>query len=388
MRIDSARSLRLSKALRKPTGVRVVALSSRVVLGIFSVHAGGESVRRFRFAAVAILIVASAAGVCVAAQAAGGAPTPSIFAPVSTPAAAIGDYAWLVIAVCGAIFVLVSTLLAYALLRFRLRGVDDGREPPQIYGSNALELAWTLIPVVVVFLLSLVSIRVVGELQIDTRPPGWMPVQVIGHQWWWEIRYPELGITTANELHVPVSDSAAPRPTFLDLESRDVIHSFWIPQLAGKMDVVPNRLNHVWLEPSEIGVHVGQCAEFCGTQHANMLLRVVVHSPEDFRAWARAQRRDAVREAAVAQGRELFLRTACVSCHTVRGTPAAGRFGPDLTHLMSRATLGAGALLNNPQNLRAWIRSPEHFKPGVRMPEMGLPQPEINLVASYLATLK
>lgn len=345
----------------------------------------------FRFAGSATLFVASAVGVCVAAAAASElspATTPSIFAPASVPAAAIGDYAWLVIAVCGVIFVLVSTLLVYAILRFRLRGVDDGREPPQIYGSVPLELAWTLIPVVVVFLLSLASIRVVGELQIDTRPPGWMPVQVIGHQWWWEIHYPELGITTANELHVPLSDSAAPRPTFLDLQSRDVIHSFWIPQLAGKMDVIPNRLNHAWLEPLETGVYVGQCAEFCGTQHANMLLRVVVQSPEDFRGWVREQRREAVSAASAAQGRELFLRTACVSCHTVRGTPAAGRFGPDLTHLMSRTTLGAGALLNTATNLRTWIRSPEHFKPGVRMPEMGLPQAEINLVASYLATLK
>ena len=314
--------------------------------------------------------------------------TPSLFSPVSVPAAAIGEYAWLVIGVCAVIFALVSAVLVYALLRFRLRGNDDGREPPQIYGSNPLELAWTLIPVVVVFLLSLASVRVVGDLQIDSRPAGWMPVRVIGHQWWWEIHYPELGITTANELHLPVSEAGMPRPAFLDLESRDVIHSFWIPQLAGKMDVVPNRLNHVWLEPLQTGVFVGQCAEYCGTQHANMLLRVVVHSEEEFGRWVRDQRRQAVDDPSVVQGRDIFLRTACVSCHTVRGTAAAGTFGPDLTHLMSRTTLGAGALLNNPANLRAWIHSPEHFKPGVRMPEMGLREAQIDLVASYLATLE
>ena len=343
------------------------------------------------FAGIAILLVASAFGVDVGAVAAAERPpvtTPSIFDPVSVPAIVVGDYAWLVIAVCAVIFALVSALLVYALLRFRLRGNDDGREPPQIYGSNPLELAWTLIPIVVVFLLSLVSVRVVGDLHIDERPADWMPVRVIGHQWWWEIHYPGLGITTANELHVPVSDSTARRPTFLDLESRDVIHSFWIPQLAGKMDVIPNRLNHVWLEPLETGVYVGQCAEFCGTQHANMLLRVVVHDAESFEGWVREQRRQAVSDVAVAQGRELFLTTACVSCHTVRGTPAAGRFGPDLTHLMSRTTLGAGALLNNPANLRSWIRNPDHFKPGVRMPDMGLRDSEVSLVATYLATLE
>ena len=344
--------------------------------------------RCFGFAGTPILSVMAASAVHAAASDTASPATPFIFAPVSVPAEVIGDYAWLVIGVCAAIFVVVSALLAYALLRFRVRGVDDGREPPQIYGSNPLELAWTLVPIIVVFLLSLASIRVVDELQIEARPPGWVPVTVVGHQWWWEIHYPEFGITTANELHVPVSDPAAPRPTFLDLQSRDVIHSFWIPQLAGKMDVIPNRLNHVWLEPRETGVYVGQCAEFCGTQHANMLLRVVVHSPEEFERWGREQRRLAVNEAAVAQGRDLFLETACVSCHTVRGTPAAGRFGPDLTHLMSRATLGAGALSNDAANLRAWIGSPDHFKPGVRMPDMGLAKAEIDLVANYLATLK
>ena len=314
--------------------------------------------------------------------------TPSIFAPVSRPAVVIDAYAWLVVAVCGVIFVLVAGLLCFALLRFRLRGDDDGREPPQVYGSNPLERAWTLIPLITVFLLSLVSIRVVGELQLETRPPDWMPVTVVGHQWWWELHYPELGITTANELHVPVSDPASPRPTFLNLQSQDVIHSFWIPQLAGKMDVVPGRQNHVWVEPARTGVYVGQCAEYCGTQHANMLLRVVVHTPEDFERWARGQQRQAVSEASVAEGRDLFLRTACVSCHTVRGTPAAGRVGPDLTHLMSRATLGAGALRNDAANLNAWIQSPDHFKPGVHMPAMGLQDAEINLVAGFLATLK
>jgi len=312
----------------------------------------------------------------------------SAFDPSAAAADEIFVYSRLVIGICAGIFAVVSGLFIVVLVRFRHRAGSDEREPPQVYGSNQLELAWTVVPVIIVFILSIVTARTIAAVQIDRKPAGWMEVIVTGHQWWWEFEYPQLGIVTANELHLPVSGPEAARPVFLTLRSSDVIHSFWIPQLAGKMDLVPRRENHLWLAPERTGVLVGQCAEFCGTQHANMLLRVVVHSGEEFDAWARAQRRPAVDDPRVGRGRDLFLRTACINCHTVRGTAATGRVGPDLTHLMSRATLGAGVATNDAPNLRRWILDPAHLKPGARMPSMGLGEEALDQVVAYLASLE
>jgi cytochrome c oxidase subunit 2 len=309
--------------------------------------------------------------------------TPSVFDPRSTPAWAILDYSHLVLGICLAIFVVVTILIAVTVIRFRQRPGDDGREPPQVYGSNQLELAWTVVPVIIVFVLSLVTVRTILALQIVERPSGWLPITAVGHQWWWEFEYPEQGFTTANELHVPTG-----RATFLALRSADVIHSFWVPQLAGKTDVIPNRENHMWIEPEEPGLYVGQCAEYCGTQHANMLLRVYVHTPEDFERWARAEALDAAEDPSVAVGRHVFLSTACINCHTVRGTVANGRFGPDLTHLMSRETLGAGVAPNDPKHLEEWILDPAHLKPGALMPAMGLDEQAVDHVVAYLSSLE
>lgn len=308
---------------------------------------------------------------------------PSMFAAASTPAGIIADYSVLVFGICAAIFVVVAGLIIVTVVRFRSRPGDDDREPPQVYGSNQVELAWTVVPVLIVILLSLVTARNILALQKDERPEGWLPVTAIGHQWWWEFHYPEQGITTANELHLPVG-----RPTFFDLESQDVIHSFWVPQLSGKTDLIPNRTNHLWVDPFEPGVYVGQCAEYCGTQHAQMLLRVVVHTPRGFESWLAHQRTEAVMSPGVAEGRRLFESTACVNCHTVRGTDADGRFGPDLTHLMSRATIGAGVASNDRAHLLEWVTDPDHFKPGVRMPAMKLGVKQVEQVVDYLLTLK
>ena len=309
--------------------------------------------------------------------------TPSLFSPSSTPAHGIAEYSHLVLGICLLIFTVVMGLIAVVTVRYRVRPGDDGREPPQIYGSNQLELAWTVIPGIIVFILALVTVRTILALQVEERPEGWMPVTAVGHQWWWEFHYPEHGFTTANELHLP-----AGRATFLTLQSADVIHSFWVPQLAGKTDVIPNHENQMWVEPERPGLFVGQCAEFCGMQHANMLLRVVVHEEQDFQRWARAQAQDAAALPAVAEGREVFLRTACINCHTVRGTAANGRFGPDLTHLMSRETLGSGMIPNDARNLRAWVEDPEHYKPGARMPAMGLNDRKLDALVQYLASLE
>src|SRR2546425_5016324 len=177
----------------------------------------------------------------------------SIFKPLSTPAQAVYEISLLALAICGAIFLVVGGLLAYTIVRFRRRPGDEVREPPQVYGSNQIELAWTVIPILIVFVLILATARKIYDVQGAIPPADALNVTVVGHQWWWEIRYPKLGIVTANELHVPVSDPARPTPTFVTLQSADVIHSFWIPQLAGKMDVIPNKTNRIWIDPQKAG---------------------------------------------------------------------------------------------------------------------------------------
>jgi len=214
----------------------------------------------------------------------------SIFSPVSTPADSIFGLSLFVLAVTATIFLTVFSLLVYSAVKFRKRADDDGREPPQIYGSDQLELAWTVIPVLIVVVLFLTTARVIHEVQDARQPPGAIQVTVVGHQFWWEYRYPQYGFVTANELHVPVSDAKQPTPTFLTLLSADTDHSFWVPRLAGKTDLIPNRINHMWIDPHQTGVYLGQCAQYCGTQHAKMLLRVYVEPRADFDRWVQSQR--------------------------------------------------------------------------------------------------
>ena len=312
----------------------------------------------------------------------------NIFAPTSTPADEIYQLALFVLAITGGIFLVVGGLLTYSVVKFRRRADDDGREPAQVYGSTQIELAWTVIPVLIVVVLFLTTARVIHGIEDAREPPGSLNVTVVGHQFWWEFRYPQYGVVTANELHVPVSNPADPTPTYLKLLSADVDHSFWVPRLAGKTDVIPNRVNHTWIDPHRPGVYLGQCAMYCGTQHAHMLLRVYVQPRANFDRWIRNQQKPAVKDSAVAAGRKVFETTACINCHTIRGTIADGRFGPDLTHLMSRATIGAGALPNTPENLRRWIENPGAIKPGCLMPAMNLSRRQLDELTAYLETLR
>ncbi|GIW82356.1 MAG: hypothetical protein KatS3mg105_4163 [Gemmatales bacterium] len=271
------------------------------------------------------------------------------------PAYWILNLFYLICCVTGVIFIVVQGMLVYCTVRFRKTKDDDDSEPPQVYGSTPIEVAWTVAPLLTVFVIFLVVVRTVVEIRVSKPPPNSLPVTVVGHQWWWEFRYPDpknpevdLAVT-ANELHVP-----AGRPIFLRLESVDVIHSFWIPRLAGKTDVVPGHPNHMWFRTKEAGLFQGQCAEYCGTQHANMLLNVYVDEPETFQRWLENERRPARDGFDVRKGKEKFLSLACVGCHTVRGTPARGLFGPDLTHLMSRRTLASGMVPNDQEHLHRW----------------------------------
>jgi cytochrome c oxidase subunit II len=325
----------------------------------------------------------------------------SIFDPVSPPAESIRDLAILVLAITGAIFILVEGILLFAVYRFRHGPPTHPGEPPQVYGSTPIEIAWTAAPALVVFVLTLVITRTTWEVNANpNRPPpqGSKPlhVTVIGHQWWWEYVYPgetdkEPGFITANELHVPASNFAEAserRPVYLRLESADVCHSFWVPRLAGKTDLLPGRTNNMWFETAFKDWFLGQCAEFCGTQHAKMLLRVKVDAPDEYSRWAENEQKPAVEDPAVAKGKKKFLEQSCVNCHRIRGTSAAGTYAPDLTHLMSRQTLASGILPNSPENLLKWITDPQKIKPGCLMPAFGLSAEDVKDIADYLATLR
>jgi cytochrome c oxidase subunit 2 len=338
-------------------------------------------------------IVALIVGVLLTVELCLGAPAnpsqiPSIFKPQSTPADSIFRLSLLILTVTGLIFSIVFSLIVYSLVKYRRRNADDGREPPQVYGSNQIELAWTVIPVLIVLVLFLTTARVIHVIQDAPEPRGTIEVAVIGHQFWWEIRYPALGVVTANELHVPVSDPAHPTPTFLKLLSADTDHSFWVPRLAGKTDLIPNRVNKMWIDPHDVGVYVGQCAQYCGIQHAKMLLRVYVDSQEQFAQWINGEKKPAELKHIADEGRRIFETTACLNCHAVSGTVADGRFGPDLSHLMSRDTIASGAASNTHENLRNWIQNPDSIKPGSLMPAMKVNEKDLDALTAYLETLR
>ena len=335
----------------------------------------------------------------------------SIFDPASPPAESIRKLAVLVLAITAFIFVVVEGILFYSIFRFRnVARPGDGAttddrattgsgaaEPPQVYGSKPIEIAWTAAPALIVFVLVLVTARTLWEVNVPPPQPregdNTLFVTVVGRQWWWEYTYDhysgrELGFTTANELHVPDSADGVRRRVYLTLRSADVCHSFWVPRLAGKTDVIPGRINSMWFQPDMPGLYLGQCAEYCGTQHANMLIRVIAESPGDFEGWLEHERKPATTDAQVRAGRSAFLAQSCVNCHRVRGTAAQGSYAPDLTHLMSRQTLASGIIPNTPENLGRWVADPQPIKPGCLMPAFGLGERERADIVRYLLTLR
>lgn len=329
--------------------------------------------------------VASTAVVCAPTSENINAGDLSIFSSASPPAHAIREIAWLVLGICAAIFVVVEGVLIWSIIRFRKRAREAG-EPVQVFGSNPVELAWTVIPTIIVFVLALATLRTIREVELTEPPAGSLNVDVIAHQWWWEYRVPNLEgngtIVTANELVVPVG-----RPIWLTLHSADVIHSFWIPQLNGKTDVIPNHVNHTWFQAERAGIFLGQCAEYCGTQHANMLLRVTAVDDASFKAWCVHQSSSVVSDPSVEQGRDMFLNLACMNCHSIDGV-SEGSFGPNLTHLMSRTTIGSGVAPLNPTTLRAWVDDPQNLKVGCNMPSLELDPNQLDAIVAYLLTLK
>jgi len=302
--------------------------------------------------------------------------------PQSPQARAIYDLGIVSTIVFVLIFVIVAGAVAYAIFRFR--GREGEPEPGQFAGSERVEIIWTAIPFLIVVFLFVLTLR--GMNRADPPPAPSPDLIVIGHQFWWEARYPASGAVTANEIHIPVG-----KPLSVRLDSKDVLHEFWVPELARKMSTVPGQPNHIWLQADKPGLYIGQCSEFCGTQHAWMRILVVADEPSKFEAWQQAQLRPAPAPTIdiAAKGLTLFQTSTCINCHAIRGvTGADADAAPDLTHVASRRQLGAGILENNPANLRLWLKNPQHIKPGVLMPDFNFTDQQLDELGAYLNTLR
>jgi cytochrome c oxidase subunit 2 len=302
--------------------------------------------------------------------------------PFSPQAAAISHLFVAILIVLVAIFVLVTTLLTVAIVRYRDR--PGAPEAQQVFGSHRLEIAWTVGPII---LLTIIGLFMVRTIQASDPPKtGKTPdLRVTGHQWWWEVEYPDSGAITANEIHIPVGKNL-----LVEVDAADVIHDFWVPELARKVDAVPGHINHVWIRADQPGVYQGVCAEFCGSEHTWMRLIVVAEPQADFDAWQTAQLATpaAPADGVAAQGLQLVKDETCLNCHAITGLPGHKSIGPDLTHLASRRILASGAAENNPDNLSKWLKDPNSIKPESHMPNFQLSDERVHALVAYMETLK
>jgi cytochrome c oxidase subunit II len=298
--------------------------------------------------------------------------------PRGAGAARIEGLWWLVFWIAAVFFLVVVTLLLVALLRSR-RKVEVKREVR--WGSPFIIVSGVVIPSIVLIIVFALSLRDAQRLS-DTGSRATLEIEIRSHDWWWEARYPN-GAVTANEIHIPVGE-----PVGLKLVSADVVHSFWVPRLQGKTDNITGRITHSWLQAEESGRYRGQCAEFCGLQHANMAFYVVAEPRAQFDAWLQNEAAPSgSAEGSAAAGEEVFLSTTCVGCHAIRGTPARAEVGPDLTHVAGRETLFAGTVANTRPNLETLITDPQAVKPGVSMPPTELPAEDLQALVDYLEQL-
>ncbi|MCA1644376.1 MAG: cytochrome c oxidase subunit II [Chloroflexi bacterium] len=301
------------------------------------------------------------------------------FQPVTQQGVGITNLFWLELAISALLMAVVVIWMVLALLRFRARP-GAAAEPPQTHANRTAELIWTITPAVTLVLIFVLTIQTMRS--VEAAAPGTQPVRVIGHQWWWEYEFPDQQVVTANELHVPLGT-----PLLLNLQSVDVIHSFHVPQFGWMRDTVPGKTNLMPITVVTPGTFEGACNQYCGLQHAWMRVIVRAEPADQFNAWVQQQRQPVVLSGA--RGEQVFLQNTCVNCHAIRGLPAAGRVGPDLTHLGSRGTLGTGVVDNTPDNLRRWIRNAGSIKPGVLMPAFqNLSDQDLGTLADFLETLK
>lgn len=320
-----------------------------------------------------LLLAALGPGLALAAP-------PSPLNPATTKAAASSNFYWFALTIATIIFVLVEGALIYAVIRFRQRKSDE--IPRQIHGNNTLEIIWTIIPALTLIIIFIFMFRTMRA--IAAVPPNALKVVVTGHQWWWEFEYPDLGIVTANELYVPEG-----QPISLELHSENVIHSFWVPRLSGKTDVIPGQTNTTWFMADEAGTYRGQCAELCGAQHANMNFLVVARPKAEFQQWVEQQQQQPEPVTGLAaDGEQTFLTGQCIACHTVEGTIAQGQIGPNLTHFASRSVMAGLVLENTPDNVKRWLTDTQAVKPHNLMVINPLSQQEIDALVAYLTSLK
>jgi cytochrome c oxidase subunit 2 len=307
---------------------------------------------------------------------------------VSPEAGRIAELWWLLFAVCSLVFLLVVGFMLYATLRSgAARDRSSGQPSAERRVARLVGGAAFVSAVVLVALL--VASAAASRALARTSSTDALTIEVVGHQWWWEVTYPDRDpsrrVSTANEIHVPVG-----RPVVLKLASRDVIHSFWAPNLHGKRDLIPGRETTLAFQPERPGVYHGQCAEYCGAQHAHMAFEVVAEPEDAFQAWLLRQRSPAPEstDPIAKRGQEVFLSGPCALCHSVAGTTAWGRNGPDLTHVRSRAHLAAGTLPNSADDLSAWVADPHRAKPGTKMPPTLLAPDDRKALVAYLETLE
>jgi cytochrome c oxidase subunit II len=309
------------------------------------------------------------------------------FAGAGPAAARIAELFWAMTGLGSVVFFIFCAALGYGLLH-RRRPVEAPSAERDRRSARAIVLLGAVVPGLILIPLFVWTIHTLGALDPASRRPD-LVVDLVGKQWWWEVRYrdtvPARNFVTANELHIPVG-----RRVELRLSATDVIHSFWVPELHGKTDLIPGRENVTWIEASRPGVYGGQCAEYCGMQHANMKLLVIAQEPAEYERWASGQRLAAAEppDSLTRLGRDAFLGSACARCHVVRGTKAGGNAGPDLTHVASRRTLASGILPNTPGHLGGWIANPQALKPGTRMPRVPLDREEFRLIHHYVQTLR
>jgi cytochrome c oxidase subunit 2 len=302
--------------------------------------------------------------------------------PQSPQARAIYDLGIVSTIIFVLIFVIVTGAIVYAIFRFR--GREGEPDPKQFAGSERVEMIWTAIPFLIVVFLFVLTLRAMNRA--DPPPAPSPDLVVTGHQFWWQAQYPASGAVTANEIHIPVGKALSVR-----LDSQDVLHEFWVPELARKMSTVPGQPNHIWLQADKPGVYIGQCSEFCGTQHAWMRILVVAEEPSKFEEWQRAQLQpgQAPTSDVAGKGLALFQTSTCINCHAIRGvTGADAHVAPDLTHVASRRQLAAGLLENTPANMRLWLKNPQHIKPGALMPDFNFTDQQLDQLAEYLTTLR
>lgn len=305
-----------------------------------------------------------------------------VLSPASPQTQAIYDLFLWVMVIAAAIFAVMGTLIVTAILRFRVR---SSAMPAQDHGRERREIMWMVGPVLVVLWLGAISAKLVLAINAAPRadPPGAGEADLVvtGRQWWWEVRYLDSGVVSANEIHIPVG-----RKMRVRLESGDVIHCFWVPQLARKIDVIPGWTNHVWLEADRAGEYQGYCAEYCGTQHAWMKFKVFAHEESEYEAWMKQQLMEPAspREGLSQGGEKLFRSFSCMDCHSRAGIESSAQIGPDLSHVAARATLAGGALVNSPENLKLWLRNPQAVKPGCKMPDFKLNEEQIAQLAAFL----